>query len=253
MTKAIVDIESFIYRGAAATTDLLELEEGLFTQVYILQNGLDYIQGVLEDIVNATGANEYTFVFGGKNNYRKVLNPNYKANRKDNKPHPMLYKLRDKVQEIYPCCFIEWLEADDTCRILFEENKFENVLVSIDKDLRTFPCRVYNPDQRDLGVQRVTKQQADYNFFKQLLTGDKCDGYDGLKGVGPQTADKLLVDVKTLEDVKNIYEGKGSGVDFISVYNMAHILGKDSIKDNKIKLYGNMEFDIEAGEVCNGL
>lgn len=253
MTKAIIDIESFIYRGAAATSDLLELEEGMFSPVYILQNGLDYIQGVIEDIIATTNTNEYTLVFGDKKNYRKVLNPDYKINRKDVKPHPMLYKLKEKVQEIYPCVYINYLEADDTCRILFEENKFENVLVSIDKDLRTFPCRVYNPDNKELGVQRITKKQADYNFFKQLLTGDKCDGYDGLKGVGPQTADKLLADVKTLEDVKSIYEGKGCGPQFIEVYNMAHILGKEDLSDNKVSLYGSLKFNIETGEVESGL
>lgn len=252
MTKAVVDIESFIYRGASATTELIEVEEGLFCPMYRLDNGLQYIADVVNDIVESTKCDEYVFVFGSKYNYRKVVNPDYKANRKDAKPHPMLYKLKEKVQELYPCALIEHLEADDTCRILFEENKLENVIVSIDKDLRTFPCRVYNPDQKDLGVQRITKQQADHNFFKQLLTGDKCDGYDGLKGVGPQTAEKLLQDIKTIEDIKGIYEKKGQPFDFAVVYNMAHILGRDDIEDNKIKLY-NMWLSIEDGALSDGL
>ena len=253
MTKAVIDIESFIYRGASATTDLVEIEEDVFCQMYRLDYGLQYISDIVNDIVETTKCDEYVFVFGGKNNYRKILNQDYKSNRKDVKPHPMLYKLKEKIQELYPCVFIEYLEADDTCRILFEENKLENVIVSIDKDLRTFPCRVYNPDQRDLGVQRITKQQADHNFFKQLLVGDKCDGYDGLKGVGPQTAEKYLKDVKKLEDVSGIYEGKGELVNFIKVYNMAHILGKDDVTPTHINLYGHTKFNLTTGEVESGL
>ena len=38
----------------------------------------------------------------------------------------------------------------------------------------------------------ITEAEADKNFLTQCLTGDPTDGYVGLKGYGPKTAEKLL-------------------------------------------------------------
>jgi DNA polymerase-1 len=35
-------------------------------------------------------------------------------------------------------------------------------------------------------------EEADKHFLMQCLTGDLTDGYSGLKGYGPKTAEKLL-------------------------------------------------------------
>lgn len=66
----------------------------------------------------------------------------------------------------------------------------EYVVVSIDKDLKQIPGRHYN---FVTGVEtEVSSEEADRNFYQQLLTGDDTDGIIGLRGVGPKTAEKLL-------------------------------------------------------------
>ena len=148
----------------------------------------------------------------------------------------MLDIIRGIVFNEFPVAYIPRLEADDTCRILVEEDK-NNVLVSIDKDLRTFESKIYNPDKKDM--RYVSKAQADIAFKKQLLTGDKCDGYDGLYGVGPKTAEKLLLDGITIEGILDLFLEKGYlQEDFERVYNCAKILGKEDYRDGTITLYG---------------
>ena len=90
----------------------------------------------------------------------------------------------------------------------------------------------------------ITPQQAEANFKRQLLIGDKTDGYNGLPKVGPATADKLILDGITIDEIAQMYIDKGLGIEtFETVYNCAKILSKDDYKDGIIKLYGGKTLD----------
>ena len=69
--------------------------------------------------------------------------------------------------------------------------------------------------------------------------GDATDGYQGLKGVGPKTAVKLL-DKHGWDwgAVVKIYESKGmTEADALLTARLAYILRKDNFKDGKIILW----------------
>jgi hypothetical protein len=66
--------------------------------------------------------------------------------------------------------------------------RHEKVIVSIDKDMRTIPGRLY--DGKELFT--VTRDAADKWHLQQTLMGDKADGYPGCKGIGPVKAERIV-------------------------------------------------------------
>jgi 5'-3' exonuclease len=86
--------------------------------------------------------------------------------------------------------------------------------VSIDKDLDMIPGHHYNPVKKD--HYYVNDKEAIKNFYRQILTGDKVDNVQGLRGIGPKKADKILGDFDTdlamYEAVLKAYDGDAERV-----------------------------------------
>lgn len=242
MSRAIIDIDSFLYRASLTCKELVEIQEGIFYEVYNLNTALSYLTKLGKELAQRVNCNEYVMVTGGVGkNFRYFINPDYKGNRKKVAKPIMLDKVREQAFKKLPIVYTPHLEADDTCRILFEDDK-NNVIVSIDKDLATFSSRLYNPDTDK--VRFISVEQAQSNFKRQLLTGDKCDGYNGLPGIGPATADKLILGGITIDDIAQLYVDKGLGIEeFEKVYNCAKIVGKENYSNGVITLYGGKKLD----------
>ena len=245
---AIIDVESFIYKACTNCEEIVETSNGIYQLQWNINKSDDYFNTLLTDVMGVTDQNTYVFVFGDWKNYRKIINPDYKANRKEQPKHPMLNVIKERLQDKYCVAFMEWVEADDVCRIMYEQDPFNNVIISIDKDLKTFPCYLYNPMTPDKGVQKITRKQGDENFFKQIVMGDKTDGYSGLSGYGEVKAGRLVgnLDKLNIDELRESFIDAGGDIgSFIKNYNMAHILSKKDYIDGKgLKLY-NTYFDFE--------
>lgn len=245
MSKAIIDADSYFYKAALTCNELVQLQPGMYYECWDINKAREFLSNLIETLLTRTGCDEYVFVTGGVGkNFRYVVNPNYKSNRKKQAKPIMLDKVREMVFDEFPVVYLPCLEADDTCRILMEENK-DNVIVSIDKDLRTFPGKLYD-SYHDV-LKYIGKQQADANFKRQLLIGDKTDGYTGIPKIGPATADKLILDGITIDEIAEKYVECGLGLDYFKmVYNCAKILGKEDYNDGVINLYGGATLDIRT-------
>ena len=174
MSKAIIDADSYFYRAAIMCNELVEIQDGIFYEAYNLNTARHYLRTTFQELASKTNCNEYVLVTGGVGkNFRLVINPNYKANRKKQAKPIMLDKVREMAFREFPVVYYPHLEADDTCRILLEEDK-NNVIVSVDKDLRTCSGKVY--DSYHDTIKFITPLQAEANFKRQLLIGDKTDG-----------------------------------------------------------------------------
>ncbi len=243
MSRAIIDVDTYLYKAALTCNELVEIQSGIYYEAYNLNTAKAYLMDTFDTLTSKCGCSEYMLVTGGVGtNFRYLINPDYKANRKKQAKPLMLDKVRDLVFKEFPIAYTPCLEADDTCRILLEENK-DNVIVSIDKDLRTFTGKIYDSYHDE--VKYITPVQAEANFKRQLLMGDKTDGYDGLPRIGKATADKLLLKGVTIDDIAQMYIDAGLGIEsFEKVYNCAKILGKEDYNDGVITLYGGKKLDL---------
>lgn len=128
-------------------------------------------------------------------NFRKSVLPSYKANRKD-KRKPLAYRgVRKYLAENHKVFERPGLEGDDVLGILATSDKIvsgDKVIVSIDKDMKTIPGKLYNTRNPDDGIVSISAMDADRAFLFQTLTGDAVDGYKGCPGIGPQKAEKII-------------------------------------------------------------
>lgn len=247
MAKAIIDTDTYLYKASLTCNELIEIQSGIYYEAYNLNKAKQYLADTFADVTSKAGCDEYILVTGGiGKNFRYIINPSYKSNRKKQAKPLMLDKVRELVFANFPICYIPYLEADDTCRILMEEDK-NNVIVSIDKDLKTFSGKIY--DSYHDTMRFITPVQAEASFKRQLLIGDKTDGYDGIPGIGQAKADKLLLSGITIDDIVQMYIDKGLGIEqFEMVYNCAKILSKDDYNNGVITLYNGKKLDLKEIE-----
>ena len=153
-------------------------------------------------ILNDTSSSNYIYCLSSENNIRyeiATLQP-YKGNRVSDKPfhYPLIegeIKSRGSIS-------IDRLEADDVMSILNNEidilhqwgQSKEAVICSSDKDLRTVPSLNYNITKGELKF--IIEDDAEFNFFYQLLIGDDVDYI-------PHPW--LLGEVKALNFLKELY------------------------------------------------
>lgn len=167
------------------------------------------IQSITERCLTYTkhsGPYEILMCFSDDANFRKVLYPQYKANRAGRRKPVAYSAVKQWAQEVYNAYQRPTLEADDCIGIL-AGLKEKAVIISGDKDMRSIPGLFYNYLQGTF--TEVSEQEADYQHLLQTLTGDTADNYPGCPGCGPVGAVKILDKTPTWEAVVAAYTKKG--------------------------------------------
>lgn len=126
-------------------------------------------------------------------NWRKQLDPTYKAQRTKTEKPELLFVAKEYLHEEYRSYVRPRLEADDVMGILATRPELlgkgvsDVVLVSEDKDMRTLPCKLYNPNKAELGIIEVSELEAKQFHLWQTICGDQTDNYPGCPGLGPES------------------------------------------------------------------
>ena len=140
-----------------------------------------------EQIIDAVNATEYTLFLSGSDNFRKTINPQYKANRKD-KPRPKwLQACREFLVTEWDAVVTDGIEADDAMGIAQTE---DTIICSLDKDMLQVPGWHYNW-VKDVATF-VTPEEGLRSFWMQTLVGDVADNVFGVRGLGPVKAAKVI-------------------------------------------------------------
>ena len=145
---------------------------------------------LIETILAEVNATEYKLFLSGTNNFRKVIYPEYKANRTKPKPKHLNTCKQYGVEE-WSAIWTNGYEADDALGIA--QDKFlegDTIICSIDKDLRQIPGEHYNfvKKARDY----ISQENGLRSFYTQLLVGDPGDNIRGCSGIGKAKAPKIL-------------------------------------------------------------
>lgn len=193
---ALIDGDILLFQITSAAEQPFYWGDDLWTLHSDGSEVRERIDNEINSIKREVGATNVIIALSGASNWRKIIMPSYKANRKGTRKPVAYSHAKEYVSDAYECASASNLEADDILGILSTGKKKNNtVIVSADKDLKTIPGLIYNPDKPELGVVNVSKDQADWNHLFQTLTGDAADGYSGCPGIGPKSAERALGEV----------------------------------------------------------
>lgn len=161
---ALFDGDILAYRcSASAENDPVEI-------------ALHRINTMIDESMVLTQSDSYKLFLGGSTNFRYDIYPEYKANRKD-KPKPKHLEIcREYLVTNWNGVLSDGCETDD---LLGVHSGPDTVICSIDKDLRQIPGKHFNLVTKVLDT--VDEWQGHFNFYSQLILGDRSDnilGYD---------------------------------------------------------------------------
>lgn len=191
MTTALIDADIVAYRAAAVSQENIDWQDGNEGPTISKQQALASAQFIIGDWTQRADCNKSILCFGGSDNFRKEIFPDYKGNRKGEPPE-LLGETIEYLKLAYESYAVHRLEADDLMSIFATSEYVKSaIIVSIDKDMQTVPAFVFNPD-KDNRPRRIRLAQANYTWMHQTLIGDRVDNYKGIPGVGPKKAEKIL-------------------------------------------------------------
>ena len=149
---------------------------------------------------------------GSKGNFRKLITPKYKANRKKQELPPLLDEMHQFVKKQYDSIWGYGIETDDMVarywyQISQDLGRDEVMIVSIDKDYKQFPALIYNYHYKHQVILDISEDQAMYNFYEQCIVGDTADNVNYFKGKGVKFAEKYFADCVTkYQYTRKLYE-----------------------------------------------
>lgn len=187
----LIDGDHALYVATSAVEREVRWDEGGNHVLYSNYDEAMYLfEARIAGLRRHLGADKVYLAFTGQENFRYTLFPEYKGNRSSRKPLCYFRCLSSIFADTrYVAKMIPSLEADDLLGIWSTQGKIKHpIIVSEDKDLQTIPGRLY----RDNNLLTITEEHADYFWMTQTLTGDTTDGYPGLPGCGPKTAEQFL-------------------------------------------------------------
>lgn len=208
--RALIDGDVVLYEVTASCEQAYDWGDDMWTLHSDFREARQKFDCWVADLKQVLEAEEVLIALSHKQNWRKGVLETYKSNRKG-KRKPLTYPaLRQYVEETYEYSCMPTLEADDVLGIFATKphKTRDEIVVTIDKDLKTVPGLHYNPNHPEDGVVEVTQEQADFNHLMQAVAGDSVDGYSGCPGIGPVRAERMLKDQPDWAKVVEIYESK---------------------------------------------
>ena len=175
-TTALIDADIVAYRCAAINEN---------ADLALAHWQTDQLLGRILEDVNAANWELY---LSGDNNFRYSIDPEYKANRREDVKPKHLEGVREYLVTHWDASIADGYEADDAIGIQAHRNNV--VICSIDKDLLQLPGVHYNFVRRT--IETISEVEARRNFYIQLLVGDPSDNIRGCPGIGKVKAPKIL-------------------------------------------------------------
>jgi 5'-3' exonuclease len=190
-----------------------ETDEQFYTEIDDATAKFDEVFMSIINHLEETYEIEKVLVFNGsRGNFRKYISKEYKANRIGGILPTLLNEVHQFVKDSYNSISGYGVETDDMVarywHTLSEEHGRDNVMIiSIDKDYRQFPALIYNYHFKHRCVYDISKEEAMYNFYEQMIVGDTADNVQYCKGYGKAYAKKLFKECKTeYQYTKRTYE-----------------------------------------------
>jgi len=258
MSTAILDADVIAYTACIGKATGVDWGDGVRTEPsHALSHKIKMADAMVQDWTEYAGCTTTTLAFSGSSadNFRRKVNPEYKAKRGPEKPEGYA-QVVGHLQATYRSFHQQILEGDDILGLHLTEG-LADVVVSTDKDIFTLPGKVLRIPRNGpiLGPIINSELEADRYWMMQTLAGDAVDGYRGCAGIGLVGAKKLMDGLGSLGSmwrvVMSTYEKqsrhKSWGKKFLhkgdplkeALMNArcARILRHGDYQDNEVKLW----------------
>jgi len=243
----LIDGDTLAYQQSILAEQPIDWGDGFWTLHAYSKEVIAAVENRIANFIEDLQADEAVICLSDHNNFRQEILPTYKEHRKKTRRPLCLGDIREHLIFKHKALIYPRLEADDVIGINSTENlrrDSEIIIVGIDKDYKTIPCKFYNPDKPDLGIVEQSPLEADRFWMMQALMGDAVDGYKGCPTVGPKKAEALLGFAESFDEmweiVKNTYVKNGlTELDAIVHAQVSRILrfGDYNKKTKKINVW----------------
>lgn len=189
----LIDGDVLVYQGAFVGQRNVQWEEDLWTVHADIAVSKAYIQERIDSFKEKLEANDVIVALSDRTNFRRKLNPLYKANRRESLKPIGLKPIRHWLTTNYKTECWPNLEADDVLSILATErpNRLDHrIIISIDKDFHGVPGHWYDYNKDE--YHHPSAEEADKHHLIQAISGDHTDGYKGVPSVGVTRARAYL-------------------------------------------------------------
>jgi len=189
----LIDGDIFLWKAAIAAETEINWGSDVWTLYADLTEAKRAFEAQITKVEERLNDTDHVFCLSDPDaNFRKVVDPTYKSNRRGTRKPTGYVALVDWVKKTYKTFTKPTLEADDCLGILqtMPSNVGKTIIVSDDKDLKTIKGKLYRPMSDELLT--ITEAEADRNFLIQCLKGDPVDGIKGIPGVGDKKAETIL-------------------------------------------------------------
>lgn len=158
----------------------------------------EYVLKVLNNIEKYFDILSLYIFIKGKNNFRKQLYPEYKANRKE--VNPLINKLYDYFKIAHQAIESENAESEDYVYTLSKKIDNNGIIVSNDHDLDEIPG-IHYMYKKDVW-KKVSIQEARMAKYQKLIVSESGDNVNLAKGLGIKHFEKFYNSNMTNEEIE---------------------------------------------------
>jgi 5'-3' exonuclease len=208
--------------------DILVYRVGFATERNRFSEAQRQVDNWMEKILEEYDTNNYhLYLSDSDGNFRKEIDPLYKANRKTEKPRHY-EAIINYMLDVWNAEVAWGQEADDAMGIKQMQGDLSNtVICTIDKDLNQIVGEHFNFITGE--KYSVNYLEAISFFYTQLLTGDPVDNIIGLKGIGGVKAARILKGCTTEPELFN-----AAYMAYNKVYNKLEPTNREMLKTGRL-------------------
>ena len=209
-TTLLIDADVLAFEAAVVAEESIQWKDELWTVHADMALAKARVVNRIVEFKEKLKTENVVLCLSDRANFRRKLNPDYKANRSKSRLPIILRQVKQWIIDELGGVLWANLEADDVISILATDKAMdeETIVVSIDKDFKSVPGIFFDYNKGE--YHQPSEEEADNYHLIQAIAGDHTDGYSGVPGVGVVKAERILEkDGYTWETVVKAYEEKG--------------------------------------------